>query len=552
MEAEIQCDGEPAPPSQRHKLNNGNNSDGLFSMKNILSGNLTDTEKSMSSLSDRMMSFSSLPDIDDFPYRTIDLARNGFYCGMSVLRVSLVCFACQFSCDTKDVLRDPSLLITRHRQHSLKCEYVVMNGLKSPASVNSDTDSESVRAASFPSFLSGQSSNLLDSGLSSQTINSADTVRSKHDGNLSSAGAAVASRVDGPTGPTRLNPPDISKAGTKLTTVPYVARPVAINQEYETYENRLASYSDFPASSPMDPQELARAGFYYTHYGDKTKCPYCNGSVYNWEPQDTGFGEHRRHYPQCDFLKYLTYEILSTPVPSIDPAERIPVISADKRSQDAVIDIGYPLELVLKVIAVLKRRKVEVCTDTILDDIFEREQTQGCLISMEPSYVEESDGDMGALEGAVGGLNLNEHNHALTLGSDIDDDIYAPNDDSGNFDEVASASSDAGVSSSNSNVQLQPRSNATGGARAPVATLAPAVPTPAPVKKDMSPEVLKVEQEYQRLRKSNICNQCREKPVNTLFLPCRHLVTCEECAEKSEECLHCGEDIIGTVKVFLP
>lgn len=55
----------------------------------------------------------------------------------------------------------------------------------------------------------------------------------------------------------------------------------------------------------------------------------------------------------------------------------------------------------------------------------------------------------------------------------------------------------------------------------------------------------------ERLRSTITCRKCHVTRVQTLFLPCRHLVACEECAEKMDDCINCGQKILGTVRTFL-
>jgi ribosomal protein S27E len=57
-----------------------------------------------------------------------------------------------------------------------------------------------------------------------------------------------------------------------------------------------------------------------------------------------------------------------------------------------------------------------------------------------------------------------------------------------------------------------------------------------------------LERENERLRLD--CRRCRKERIQILFLPCRHLVTCERCAEIIDDCLICGETILGTVKTY--
>jgi len=56
--------------------------------------------------------------------------------------------------------------------------------------------------------------------------------------------------------------------------------------------------------------------------------------------------------------------------------------------------------------------------------------------------------------------------------------------------------------------------------------------------------------ENMELRSTITCRRCHEEKVQTLFLPCRHLVVCEACANKMDDCIVCNKSIMGTVKTF--
>lgn len=66
-----------------------------------------------------------------------------------------------------------------------------------------------------------------------------------------------------------------------------------------------------------------------------------------------------------------------------------------------------------------------------------------------------------------------------------------------------------------------------------------------------SPEVHELKKKNEELKMSTICKVCLGKEVNCVFLPCRHLVCCNECASKVEYCPVCRLKIIGTVKTFM-
>lgn len=58
-------------------------------------------------------------------------------------------------------------------------------------------------------------------------------------------------------------------------------------------------------------------------------------------------------------------------------------------------------------------------------------------------------------------------------------------------------------------------------------------------------------EENRRMKEELICRSCRSEKVQTLFLPCRHLVTCEPCADKLDLCCRCDAKILGTVRTYM-
>ena len=61
----------------------------------------------------------------------------------------------------------------------------------------------------------------------------------------------------------------------------------------------------------------------------------------------------------------------------------------------------------------------------------------------------------------------------------------------------------------------------------------------------------KLKAENRRLRAALVCRQCNCVKVETLFLPCRHLVACQRCADATDHCVKCGQKILGTVRTYL-
>jgi len=57
--------------------------------------------------------------------------------------------------------------------------------------------------------------------------------------------------------------------------------------------------------------------------------------------------------------------------------------------------------------------------------------------------------------------------------------------------------------------------------------------------------------DLRKLKSTFICRHCETAQVQILYLPCRHAVACEACADKDDDkCVHCQAVILGTVKIY--
>jgi len=57
-----------------------------------------------------------------------------------------------------------------------------------------------------------------------------------------------------------------------------------------------------------------------------------------------------------------------------------------------------------------------------------------------------------------------------------------------------------------------------------------------------------LKKENQRL--NTTCRKCKKEMIQILFLPCRHHVTCEQCADQIDNCNICDAAILGTVRTY--
>ncbi|PIK44270.1 apoptosis inhibitor 2 [Apostichopus japonicus] len=59
-------------------------------------------------------------------------------------------------------------------------------------------------------------------------------------------------------------------------------------------------------------------------------------------------------------------------------------------------------------------------------------------------------------------------------------------------------------------------------------------------------------QEIEKLREKNLCKICLDNDVEVLFFPCKHLVTCADCATRIDTCPICRTEIDDKVYVYMP
>jgi len=82
---------------------------------------------------------------------------------------------------------------------------------------------------------------------------------------------------------------------------------------------RFRTYQNW-SSTAIQPNLLAKAGFFYFNDRDKVQCAFCLGIIGQWEPTDDPFVEHRRHFPRCPFV--LGLPVGNVPIDTVTGRER--------------------------------------------------------------------------------------------------------------------------------------------------------------------------------------------------------------------------------------
>ncbi|NWS37149.1 BIR7B protein, partial [Probosciger aterrimus] len=66
---------------------------------------------------------------------------------------------------------------------------------------------------------------------------------------------------------------------------------------------RLRTFRQWPATSPVSPRDLAKAGFFFVGPRDEVQCFCCGGVLKEWEPGDCPVAEHLKFFPSCAFIR---------------------------------------------------------------------------------------------------------------------------------------------------------------------------------------------------------------------------------------------------------
>lgn len=272
----------------------------------------------------------------------------------------------------------------------------------------------------------------------------------------------------------------------------------AVYPEMEAEDSRLTTFHNWPTEASVQPDVLARAGFFYTGHGDNVKCFYCDGGLRNWEPGDDPWQEHAKWFPRCEFLiQSRGQEYISN-------------------IQDAHFHLG---------------ETVGGSQTSTGSDIGSRHAVVGGLAASSAmlSPVVQTVVQMGFNAGLVESLVQTKYlltGQQYTSVSDLVSDVLQAEQEDGQRGPQ-SRDPQTRQSSSAGNVRTQ-------------------TPIREKAATDPSPEEL-----LRQLQEERTCKVCMDKLVSIVFIPCGHLVVCGDCAASLRHCPICRAVIRGSVRAFM-
>ncbi|XP_055390582.1 baculoviral IAP repeat-containing protein 5.2-A [Condylostylus longicornis] len=101
-------------------------------------------------------------------------------------------------------------------------------------------------------------------------------------------------------------------------------------------KSRVESFVSWPyeESTTCDTRKMAEAGFYWTGNGkgdDTTTCFACGKMLDGWEATDDPWLEHKKHAPQCCFVKLGKPERMLTKEEFLDLSFNVLLFSIQRR-----------------------------------------------------------------------------------------------------------------------------------------------------------------------------------------------------------------------------
>ncbi|NWH86703.1 BIR7B protein, partial [Aegithalos caudatus] len=259
---------------------------------------------------------------------------------------------------------------------------------------------------------------------------------------------------------------------------------------------RMRTFQQWPLTAPVSAQDLAEAGFFYVGPRDKVQCFCCGGILKDWRPGDCPMIEHLSFFPSCEYLQ-------------------------DK-------DVGKIFDTVDgQLLSVLQGIESE---DTALPN--EPENPEMVTEEMRLSTFEN--------------WPQNSHMHPELL-------ARAGFFYTGQGDLVRCFYCDGGVRSWafgddpwREHAKWYPECEFLLHSRGREFV--------SSVQETFSTTLLlplSTEEQLRRLQEERMCKVCMDKDVSVVFVPCGHLVACEECALNLRLCPICRAVIRGSVRAFM-
>ncbi|KAM6248633.1 baculoviral IAP repeat-containing protein 7 [Porphyrio hochstetteri] len=292
--------------------------------------------------------------------------------------------------------------------------------------------------------------------------------------------------------------------------------------EMEEEEVRLSTFRNWPQDTNVPPEQLARAGFFYTGQDDTVRCFFCDGGVRRWSFGLDPWRQHAKWYPGCEFLlRSRGREFVS----SIQESSPSTLLSPLCESNFTYLNFQEQLmngnsstkNWTLPLYSGLLSNALRSLDFQALPPLDQYPIAQNVLqMGFDPIWV----------------LSLVENKYMLTgtcylSESELISDLLQLDWEESKSAEESRGAAQRQTKASSSREEMQS------------------------VQQKESASWMSTEQQLRRLQEEKMCKVCMDRDVSVVFVPCGHLVACGECAINLKLCPICRAVIEGSVKTFM-
>ncbi|WAR13962.1 DIAP2-like protein [Mya arenaria] len=301
--------------------------------------------------------------------------------------------------------------------------------------------------------------------------------------------------------------------------------------KYSTISSRKASFNQC-AEIHIMPRTLAEAGFYYAGIGDCTRCYWCGIGLRNWNREDDTWTEHARFSLDCnhvlinkgqEFINLVKLALDLTEEKDECPQARASEAPAENQETERPKD---DVEDLMKSDAVQSVRDMGYNDDIIRIAIREiitskGNETLNLLNIMEEIFRIEDE----RVSNKNDSTETNSTLRTITTRSTepctpMQKNKITPD---GNNSERETAICNQTLESKGASADFEKKT----------------------VDHRQKRRLLN---ENKALKEGTICSSCRKNEVCIAFLPCGHLISCEQCGNSVRTCMTCGQRVRGTIK----
>nr|Q90660.1 RecName: Full=Inhibitor of apoptosis protein; Short=IAP; AltName: Full=Inhibitor of T-cell apoptosis protein [Gallus gallus]AAB48118.1 IAP-like protein [Gallus gallus] len=355
------------------------------------------------------------------------------------------------------------------------------------------------------------------------------------------------------------------------------------NVTMQTHEARVKTFINWPTRIPVQPEQLADAGFYYVGRNDDVKCFCCDGGLRCWESGDDPWIEHAKWFPRCEYLlrvkggefvsqvqarfPHLLWNSSCTTSDKPVDENMDPIIHfepGESPSEDAImmntpvvkaaLEMGFSRRLIKqtvqsKILATEENYKTvnDLVSELLTAEDEKREEEK------ERQFEEVASDDLSLIRKNRMALFQRLTSVLPILGSLLSAKVITELE----HDVIKQTTQTPSQARELIDTVLVKGNAAASIFRNCLKDFDPVLYKDLFVEKSMkyvpTEDVsgLPMEEQLRRLQEERTCKVCMDKEVSIVFIPCGHLVVCKECAPSLRKCPICRGTIKGTVRTFL-